>query len=215
MTMDLPEPERWSSRPAGGSAPEDKFGEALRLVAAATQPMATPGAGRPRFLRQSRATRRPLPLAVAAFCVVTGGAVWAMLRSGASQPPGAPPIARPNSDRANAVSVDAPITPAIPAPLTIISDRAASRSRPGPPSEAVLLWSAYRLLHQQHDPRAALAKLDQHRRRFPASELHTEASLARAEALVQLGRRAEAARVVDDLAPEIAPAARRRLGLTP
>ena len=67
------------------------------------------------------------------------------------------------------------------------------------PAEAFLVAGALRSLRYDHAPRDALAKLDEHRRRFPGGALHREAALARVEALLGLGRNDEARTVLDSL----------------
>src|SRR5207248_3097537 len=63
--------------------------------------------------------------------------------------------------------------------------------------ETRLLGSAVRALRQDHDAAAALAILDEHRARFPQGTLRPEAELARIDALLSLGRRAEALGLLD------------------
>jgi hypothetical protein len=60
------------------------------------------------------------------------------------------------------------------------------------PSEAASLASAFRALRSDGDPSAALRSLDEYERQFPAGVLRNEARVARAEALIALGRREEA-----------------------
>ena len=56
-------------------------------------------------------------------------------------------------------------------------------------------------LRRDGNPRAALTLLDQYSDRFPNGSLAPEAARARAEALIALGRRADALRVLDELSP--------------
>ena len=60
------------------------------------------------------------------------------------------------------------------------------------PDETELLARAFRLLRSEGDAAGALAALDEHDRRFGAGPLASEATLARAEALLLLGRTGEA-----------------------
>src|SRR5436190_2187527 len=60
------------------------------------------------------------------------------------------------------------------------------------PDETELLARAFRLLRSEGDVAGALAALDEHDRRFGAGSLAIEATLARAEALLLLGRTGEA-----------------------
>jgi Flp pilus assembly protein TadD len=75
---------------------------------------------------------------------------------------------------------------------------------PAPPlagtRESEGLSEALRLLRVEHDARAALARLEEHDRRFPGGALARESALARVEALLALGRRADALAVIDPLA---------------
>ena len=64
-------------------------------------------------------------------------------------------------------------------------------------NEAALVASAFRRLRGERDPAGALSILDLHDHRFPAGSLASEASLARVEALLALGRRADALGVLD------------------
>ncbi len=67
--------------------------------------------------------------------------------------------------------------------------------------EARLLGEALVALRRDGNPRAALTLLDQYSERFPNGSLTPEAARARAEALIALGRRADALRVLDELNP--------------
>jgi hypothetical protein len=67
-------------------------------------------------------------------------------------------------------------------------------------SEGELLAESLRVLRVEHDARRALRRLDDHERRFPGGALAREAALARVEALLALGRRADALAVLDPLA---------------
>jgi hypothetical protein len=69
--------------------------------------------------------------------------------------------------------------------------------RPGDHAESHLLGVALRKLRKEGDPRGALELFDQHEKRFPNGRLGPEARLGRAEALMALGRRAEALAVLD------------------
>ncbi len=67
--------------------------------------------------------------------------------------------------------------------------------------ESRLLSEALVELRRDKAPRLALTMLDQYSDRFPNGSLALEAMRARAEALIALGRRVEALRVLDDLSP--------------
>jgi tetratricopeptide (TPR) repeat protein len=76
-------------------------------------------------------------------------------------------------------------------------------ARPGaPPGEAAALAEAFRELRSGGDAASALRSLEQYDRRFPAGVLRSEARIARAEALIALGRRAEALPLLEGLEGE-------------
>jgi hypothetical protein len=86
-----------------------------------------------------------------------------------------------------------------------VSPRAMPESAPlqtAPTSEAADLTGVLRLLRAQNDAAAALARLDEHDRRYPAGVLAREAALARVEALLGLGRDGAALQLLDRLALE-------------
>ena len=76
------------------------------------------------------------------------------------------------------------------------------------PDEARLVARAFRHLRSEGDAVAALAALDERERQFGAGALGTEAALARAEALLLLGR-------TDDALPILVALRDPRTGLTP
>jgi TolA-binding protein len=87
-------------------------------------------------------------------------------------------------------------------PSAIVPPRLEPRAPVAPPespAEAFLVAGALRSLRSDHAPRDALAKLDEHHRRFPRGTLQREAALARVEALLGLGRNDEARTVLDSL----------------
>jgi tetratricopeptide (TPR) repeat protein len=88
---------------------------------------------------------------------------------------------------------------------------------PAPPSpiavEQALLGDILKLLRTEHNPQAALALLDEHAKRFPDTVLAPEAGMFRAEALLGLGRKAEALSVLDGLPLASMPSRNERLVL--
>ncbi|MEO5767276.1 MAG: tetratricopeptide repeat protein [Polyangia bacterium] len=68
-----------------------------------------------------------------------------------------------------------------------------------PESEVEPLTSAFRELRSGGDPAAALRLLDEYDQRFPGGTLRGEAGVARAEALLTLGRGGEALRALDEI----------------
>ncbi|HMC94429.1 MAG TPA: hypothetical protein VKO16_06620 [Polyangia bacterium] len=82
---------------------------------------------------------------------------------------------------------------------------AISRSVAAPPPapiarQARLLGKALQSLRQDHDPRAALAALDEHAAQFPDSALAPEADITRVDALLALDRRQAALGILDRMA---------------
>jgi tetratricopeptide (TPR) repeat protein len=88
---------------------------------------------------------------------------------------------------------------------------------PAPPSpiavEQALLGDILKLLRTEHNPKAALALLDEHAKRFPETVLAPEAWMFRAEALLGIGRKAEALSVLDGLPLASMPSRNERLVL--
>lgn|GEM_PF-3474163 len=87
-------------------------------------------------------------------------------------------------------------------PSAVVPPRLEPRAPVAPPespAEAFLVAGALRSLRSDHAPRDALAKLDEHHRRFPRGSLQREATLARVEALLGLGRNDEARTALDSL----------------
>jgi hypothetical protein len=90
-------------------------------------------------------------------------------------------------------------------PVVSALPRAPVPSVPSPSGielESELLQRALELLRRHHDGSRALALLDEHRARFPAGLLTLEASVARVDALLLLGRRAEALQQLSSLSLE-------------
>jgi hypothetical protein len=124
-------------------------------------------------------------------------AVRRLARQTAAEPALAPPpmVVAPIAPPAPPVVLQAPAAPA-PSPVAV---------------EQSLLAGALKALRQQGDPRAALAMLDDHARRFPNSVLGHEASMLRAEALLGVGRNLEALSVMDHLVLTTLPNRQERL----
>ena len=76
---------------------------------------------------------------------------------------------------------------------------------PAPTSEARLLADARARLQPGHDPAGALALLQEHRRRFPAGALVSEARVTEVAALLELGQRSDALVLLDGLALDQLP----------
>src|SRR5581483_6307450 len=112
--------------------------------------------------------------------------------------PPAPPAVRYRAPMRLARRAAAPV--AIPDLPPAPPEAPAAAAPPSPTTvEQTLLSDVLRSLRAQHDPQAALALLDQHARRFPETALGPEAAMFRVEALLGLGRKAEALLVLDAL----------------
>jgi tetratricopeptide (TPR) repeat protein len=79
--------------------------------------------------------------------------------------------------------------------------------------EQALLGDILKSLRKQHDPKSALALLDVHAQRFPGTVLAPEVAILRVEALLSLGRNAEALAILDHLALGTIPNREERLVL--
>lgn len=85
-----------------------------------------------------------------------------------------------------------------------------SATAPAPRGESALLATALRKLRREADARGALAALDEYAAAFPGGELAAEADLVRVEALLAVGEREAALRLLDDCA-DANPRARQAL----
>ena len=234
-----PDPERWTSRPPGEASAEDHFGTAFRAAAAVTALDQAPTVGaRGRRPRRRRTGALPIALVVltAGGGAVWATHGWLRARPPAPevtsmQPPGRARVRRPRAIAPKApeptAAVVAPLPPApvepvappprraqIPAPPTRATPPAPALvpvppESPAPPSETALLAQAFRALRTDRDPGAALAALDEHARRFPRGHLKPESELARVEALVMLGRSADALAALDAVRSPRGAASRR------
>jgi hypothetical protein len=115
------------------------------------------------------------------------------------EPPPAPPPLPPSLKPVRAPAHAPDLRPLTEPPPASLADA---------PDEARLLARAFRHLRSEGDAPAALAALDERERQFGAGALGTEAGLARAEALLLLGRTDEALPILIGLRDP-------RTGLTP
>jgi TolA-binding protein len=107
--------------------------------------------------------------------------------------PRAASVTAPARVAPRAASVPAPAkTQESPKPPAVTEDRESALG-----AESKLLAMAIRQLRGKHDPRAALATLDDHDARFPHGALGAEVRAARVEALVALGDRRGALALLD------------------
>jgi hypothetical protein len=91
------------------------------------------------------------------------------------------------------------------APPASASRAPASDGRPDRAGdEAALVATMFRALHAEHDPARALALAEGHARAFPDGELTVEATAARVEALLALGRRSQALEILDGVSDDAA-----------
>jgi hypothetical protein len=111
----------------------------------------------------------------------------------------------------------APVEPAPaiaprPTPTTPTTPTAANTPAPQPEdpvlAESRSFSAAVGRWHLDHDAKAALAALDAHQRRFPGGRLSLEATLLRAEILLQAGREQEVLRLLDGVSLEGLPRGR-------
>lgn len=205
----------------GGDATETRAAELLRALQPPPARLAPSARARIAATLEQRAARAQAPrrmvwpAAVAAAIVLFAGGVvgaawgipsarrWLGRWVAAPEPTATP--ARPVA--AAPAPMVAPEPAPTPAPAAIPAAPAESRRHvahaPRPHESAVpaedpvvaesrLLAGALQDLRQRHDAQAALAALDDYERRFPAGALAPEAAAARIDALLALGRRAQA-----------------------
>ena len=103
-------------------------------------------------------------------------------------------------DAAGTVDAPGPRPPAdVPIAAPTLPPVAAPEEAPQSDGEAGLVAAAVRHLQLEHDASGALRLLDVHRRKFPAGMLRFEADRLRLDALLQLGRSADALRELDEM----------------
>ena len=135
--------------------------------------------------------------------LLAGGGAWLLSTSQSAAPPAPSLPAVPAPPAAPSPAVAAPEAPVVAPPVAAPSEAAGSEaSKPVPPappaekapaaqlSEAELLEQARGAL--RGDPARALARADEHRRRFPGGVLVQEREVIAIKALRQLGRNSEA-----------------------
>jgi tetratricopeptide (TPR) repeat protein len=105
------------------------------------------------------------------------------------------------------------LAPALSPPPPQRRREARSPMAPPPLGEQDLLRTALARLRIERDPAGSLDALDEQAERFPGGALAPEALALRAEALVQLGLRREALRVLDDPLLAVMPGAEARRAL--
>jgi len=163
-------------------------------------------------------------IAGAGAAVLAGVLYWKLSADPDSQPPLAPPVVPAVSAPIATASPPTPRSENAPlSPMPVSSTPAAALRTPVPsakqPSEArpksrlaeevALLSRATSALHAGR-PQEALSTLAEHQQKFPQGHLSVERIAARAQALCQLGRKAEAERELGRLSPTSPQAARAR-----
>lgn len=164
----------------------------------------------------------PLISAVAVGASVLAGAwYWASgPKAGFETPPlVSVPAAAPKAPRAAPASKGPPDTATAPSPTPVVSEQTPTspqaklheQTRPKNrlAEEVVLLSRATSALHAGR-AEDALRALAEHQQQFPQGLLSVERRAARAQALCQLGRKAEAERELRGLSPSSPQAARAR-----
>jgi hypothetical protein len=134
-------------------------------------------------------------------------------------------VTAPLARRASAPPAVAPVAPTeAPAPVAAVVEAPqhhgalalARRVRPRAPitaedpedpivGESRVLADALTALRQHHDPQRALRALDDYERRFPSGALAPEATAARIDALLALGRKGQALRRLETLSLDRLP----------
>jgi tetratricopeptide (TPR) repeat protein len=203
----------------GGDATETRAAELLRALQPPPARLAPSARARIVATLEERATREQAPrrmvwpAAVAAAIVLFAGGVvgaawgipsarrWLGRWVAAPAPTPARPAAAPAPAAPPAAPVLAPapepsVEPA-PEPRRHVAHAPRPHETAAPAEDPVvaesrLLATALQDLRQRHDAQAALAALDDYERRFPAGALAPEATAARIDALLALGRRAQA-----------------------
>lgn len=166
--------------------------------------------------RRSRPLFRLLPVVLAVLLGGTGAAFAEWLRPGlldarawiGSRTPSAPPadtVDRGPSQQRSPAKLSASEPPVVLPSLPVESPpppphASESAARPSTVAlESELLQRALEKLRRDHDGVGALAALDVYGARFPGGLLALEAAVARIDALLLLGRRAEALRALESL----------------
>ncbi|HEX6765176.1 MAG TPA: hypothetical protein VF103_06850 [Polyangiaceae bacterium] len=215
MTMGATETRtfnRW--RDGGGDALDARLGKLFRNVPE-PEPLAAVELGRVAARLTSRATPpiRALQYAVLLATGMFAGTGFALASYGVQRLMDAPrkatpvgaPAAEPSPDPRRSPARKPLEAPAATEPTLPPEARtAASAAFPEASSgslgrESELLSRALAKLRRDHDARAALTLLDQHARDFPAGSLRLEADVARVDALLALGRSAEALGMLERL----------------
>jgi hypothetical protein len=144
------------------------------------------------------ATLSPLPIAPSPEAALSPPS-FAPSPAAALSPP--QPAPQPGAALALAAPLAPSRAPAAPVapPAFAASNPGAWSPTPGLAREARLLGLALQRLRHDHDPRAALAILDDHAARFPHSIFGPEAAITRVDALLALDRRPSALAVLEHL----------------
>jgi len=229
---------RWRELPAGQGA-EGRAGEMVRRLGNPALPGDERLAAirvRIRLRRGPRIVRRRFAPVLVVVALLTGTTLglaasgwieplrerWIRRAVEPPVPAADPPRRRLRARRAEPAPVEEPpavVAPALePAPAPAAAPAPVPLRRPGPSiapdagprRETALLATAIRKLRRAGDARGALSALDERAAAFPGGELAPEADLVRVEALLALGERGAALRLLDERA-DAPPRARQAL----
>ena len=198
-----------------GDALDSRLGELFRNVSA-PEPLGGAELDRVAARLRSRTTPRlrALQYAVLLATGMLAGTGFALASYGVQrlldEPTNAFPgraATEPSPPKARKGSVHPPLEPPPAAAEATASPKSTTAARAAFPDalssslgrESELLARALAKLRRDHDARGALALLDQHARDFPDGSLRLEADVARVDALLALGQRAEALAMLERL----------------
>jgi TolA-binding protein len=173
-----------------------------RLYHRALTPATEPAAGAP----PARHARRKTSLATGRIALPSPSEDSPTTDEDGAVPAWAEPRSRPRAEtpaapRARERQLAAASQPVVPPPLAPaeMPANAPAQTATAPASEPADLADVLRVLRGQKDAAAALARLDEHDRKYPAGVLARESALARVEALLALGRDGAALELLDRL----------------
>jgi hypothetical protein len=182
-----PEPPGSPLDPGAAVDPRPGSGATPAEIEAAPARAGAPGRTRPALAARERDGRRQPPQATP--------------RAPSTSPPSSSPTAEVvAAEVAGETSFPPPAPERVAAPDRGEGLPPSGAAAAAPDSEARLVSRALARLHVDGDGAAALALLAEHRRRFPAGALQSEARVAEVQALLRLGRRSQALEVLDRLA---------------
>jgi len=189
-----PSPDRASGQPGrSGAARSLDRARASRAVATVE-----PGGASRTTVVAPEPRLSPVPIAPSPEAALSPPSFAPSLGAALAPPQPAPP-------RGAGLALVAPLAPSrasaapVAPPAFATSNPGTWSPTPGHAREARLLGLALQRLRHDHDPRAALAILDDHAARFPHSIFGPEAAITRVDALLALDRRPSALAVLEHL----------------